>query len=203
MKQHIPNSLTVLRLLLAIAFPFVPESWRLPIFVVAAFTEFADGFLGRRWNVTSDLGRTLDPIADKAFVLSVIATLFFAGTVALWEYLVLASVTWSITEPFRWSKRFQICHYLTWLETPHSFPLISWAQTYSQNIKRSANLVELLRLYQLAAALLKGPERRLTLLCFRFALRLRGSRRLQLRLNPLPQHLGVLRFVIAGRHGKA
>lgn len=89
MKQYIPNSLTALRLILAVVFPFAPEAWRLPIFAISAFTEFADGFLSRRWEVTSDLGRTLDPIADKAFVFAVIATLFFEGAVQLWEFAVV------------------------------------------------------------------------------------------------------------------
>jgi CDP-diacylglycerol--glycerol-3-phosphate 3-phosphatidyltransferase len=89
MKHHIPNGLTVLRLLLAMAFPFVGETWRIPIFVVSALTEWSDGFLSRRWGVVTYWGKILDPIADKAFVFSVIATLFFEGHVELWELAVV------------------------------------------------------------------------------------------------------------------
>lgn len=89
MKHHIPNSLTMLRIVLAVGFGFVPESWRLPIFVVAAFTEFADGFLARKLGVISSFGRILDPIADKLFVFAVVVTIFLEGWVELWELLAI------------------------------------------------------------------------------------------------------------------
>ncbi len=38
------------------------------LFIIAAFTDFLDGFLARRWNVVSDFGRMIDPIADKLLV---------------------------------------------------------------------------------------------------------------------------------------
>lgn len=84
-KQYIPNSLTVLRLILAVAFPFLPVEWRLPVFIIAAATEFLDGFLARILDVVSETGKILDPIADKAFVLSVVVTIWFQGLVEIWE----------------------------------------------------------------------------------------------------------------------
>ena len=38
------------------------------LFVIAGLTDFLDGFLARRWNVVSDFGRMIDPIADKLLV---------------------------------------------------------------------------------------------------------------------------------------
>jgi CDP-diacylglycerol--glycerol-3-phosphate 3-phosphatidyltransferase len=38
------------------------------LFILAAITDFLDGFLARRWKVTSDFGRMIDPIADKLLV---------------------------------------------------------------------------------------------------------------------------------------
>lgn len=76
--RPIPNILTVFRLvsplfvlaaLMLLARPFA--DWvGLSIFVVAALTDFLDGYLARWFNSFSQLGRILDPIADKVLVLS-------------------------------------------------------------------------------------------------------------------------------------
>lgn len=81
----IPNLLSFSRLVLGVAFPALPVSWRFAVVAIAGLTEFLDGALSRLWHVTSDTGRLLDPIADKVFVLAVFGTLAFDGTVALWE----------------------------------------------------------------------------------------------------------------------
>ena len=40
----------------------------LSLFLLACFTDYLDGFLARKWEVTSDFGRMIDPIADKLLV---------------------------------------------------------------------------------------------------------------------------------------
>lgn len=79
-KRHLPNALTVGRLVLAAAF-FVILSlemivtrpgWLIAaavIFSVAAITDMLDGMLARRWGVVSRFGRIADPFADKVLVL--------------------------------------------------------------------------------------------------------------------------------------
>lgn len=70
----LPNLLTVLRVLVApvvgvlLASGFGMEL-ALLLFVAAALTDYADGWLARRWGQQSALGTMLDPIADKAMVL--------------------------------------------------------------------------------------------------------------------------------------
>ncbi len=49
------------------------------LFIVAAITDFFDGFLARRWHLTSSLGRMLDPIADKVLVAVVLLVLSADG----------------------------------------------------------------------------------------------------------------------------
>ena len=80
MPTNIPILLTWLRIILIpliVALYYIPESWMQPIgrdliatvaFVVAASTDWLDGFLARRWNETSAFGAFLDPVADKLIV---------------------------------------------------------------------------------------------------------------------------------------
>ena len=55
--------------------------WAFVAFVVAAVTDFFDGWLARRWNATSILGAILDPIADKVLVAAAIVGLVATGDV--------------------------------------------------------------------------------------------------------------------------
>ncbi|MGE4124337.1 MAG: CDP-diacylglycerol--glycerol-3-phosphate 3-phosphatidyltransferase [Pusillimonas sp.] len=80
MPINFPMMLTWLRILmipLFVAFYYVPESWvAVPVrdtaaaivFIVAAVTDWFDGWLARRWNQTSSFGAFLDPVADKLMV---------------------------------------------------------------------------------------------------------------------------------------
>lgn len=85
MKWTLPNTLTVLRLLaapgVALMFLYFARPWAdwfaLVLFVLAAVTDFLDGYLARAWKQESKIGAMLDPIADKAMV--VIALMVITG----------------------------------------------------------------------------------------------------------------------------
>ena len=80
MPLNIPILLTWLRVALiplVVGVFYLPDAWLSPfekgaastaIFVVAAVTDWFDGFLARRWNETSAFGAFLDPVADKLMV---------------------------------------------------------------------------------------------------------------------------------------
>lgn len=80
--RRLPNILTLSRIL---AIPVIVGAFFLPgdtgnwiaftVFTVAGITDFFDGYLARSMNVTSRLGKFLDPIADKLMVASVILML--------------------------------------------------------------------------------------------------------------------------------
>lgn len=76
--MNLPNKLTLARLILI---PFFIAAFYLGffmghyfvalwIFVIASITDFFDGYIARKYNMITDLGKFLDPIADKVLVLS-------------------------------------------------------------------------------------------------------------------------------------
>ncbi len=83
MTWNIPNILTILRLLaapaLAVVFIVLPHPYSdwvaLALFVGASVTDWLDGYLARKWNQTSRFGAMLDPIADKAMVITALFVL--------------------------------------------------------------------------------------------------------------------------------
>ena len=76
--MNLPNKLTLLRLILipffitACYLGFFAGHYfvALGIFVVASLTDFLDGYIARKYNMVTDLGKFLDPIADKVLVLA-------------------------------------------------------------------------------------------------------------------------------------
>ncbi|MBC7772035.1 MAG: CDP-alcohol phosphatidyltransferase family protein [Pyrinomonadaceae bacterium] len=102
-RRHIPNMLTMLRVVLACGFFAVLSRWSIvdspimhsrdgggsfshldwtligaaAIFLLAAVTDALDGYLARRWKVVSVFGRIMDPFADKLLVIG--AFVFLAG----------------------------------------------------------------------------------------------------------------------------
>lgn len=86
--SFLPNALTVLRILLV-----APLGWTLLrqefalallIFAAAAATDAADGLLAKWFGWTSELGKVLDPIADKLLFLVVFVVLGFLNLVPVW-----------------------------------------------------------------------------------------------------------------------
>jgi len=82
MKKYIPNIITTYRLLVAFIIPFMffyGNYLELSIlFVTAILSDSIDGFLARRWNVSSNYGKVVDVIGDKALSLSTSSTFIIA-----------------------------------------------------------------------------------------------------------------------------
>jgi len=89
--QQIPNTLTVLRLVAGILYPFVPVGWRIPLLIYAAISDLVDGPIGRWTNSTSKFGQIWDPIADKVCVLAVLITALIDGQILWWELLLVGA----------------------------------------------------------------------------------------------------------------
>ena len=93
--HNVPNVITLIRLGLVpvMAYYLADEAYEiaLPIFLVAALSDLADGYIARRFKIVSKLGATLDPIADKLNML--VATVVLAWQELLPIWLAIAIVT--------------------------------------------------------------------------------------------------------------
>lgn len=98
-RLNIANALTVLRIVLVpfLAWSLLAEGghtvqWRLvaaSIFVVAAITDRIDGDIARRSGLVTDLGKLLDPIADKLLVGTALVLLSVLGDLPWWVTIVV------------------------------------------------------------------------------------------------------------------
>src|SRR5699024_8376760 len=97
---NIPNLLTVFRVLaapcVALVFAFFEEplaGWiAFVLFVAAALTDFVDGWVARRYGQISEIGKMLDPIADKAMVMVALAVLMGLIGLDFWYVLPASAI---------------------------------------------------------------------------------------------------------------
>ena len=97
------------------------------LFAAASITDFLDGYLARIWKQTSNIGKMLDPIADKLLVASVLLLVAADGTIAGWslwaaiiilcreilvsglrEYLAALKVSVPVTQIAKWKTTAQM-----------------------------------------------------------------------------------------------
>ena len=87
--KNIPNVLSVIRILLVfvfviVLFGFDKLGWALVVFLVAGATDIVDGYLARKYNWITNLGKILDPFADKLMQCTVLICFCQAGIIPLW-----------------------------------------------------------------------------------------------------------------------
>src|SRR5277367_6019525 len=83
---HLPNLITLARLMLAplaveriVAHRFVEA---FAVFLIAGISDGIDGYIAKRFDLRSELGAYLDPLADKALLASIYVTLGVIGALA-------------------------------------------------------------------------------------------------------------------------
>jgi cardiolipin synthase len=109
----IPNLITIGRLFLVplVIVMIVGANWETAfiLFVVAGISDAVDGFLAKHCGMASELGAWLDPVADKALIVSIYITLAVVGAVPVWlvvlvvarDLMIVAAVilSWLLDKP--------------------------------------------------------------------------------------------------------
>jgi cardiolipin synthase len=90
----IPNGLSVLRLFgvpifLWLALGPKADGWAVTVLMISGFTDYLDGRIARRFNLTSRLGELLDPAADRLYILATLVALTVRGIVPIWLAAIL------------------------------------------------------------------------------------------------------------------
>ncbi len=148
MKMNLPNKLTIFRVILVPFFVAVllahPEStaWRLcavAIYIIACLTDMLDGMIARKYNLITDFGKFMDPLADKLLVCSALICLISTGQLPAWAVIIIISREFIISG-FRlvaadngvviaaswWGKSKTICQMLMTIVLIANFPHPLW-----------------------------------------------------------------------------
>ena len=92
-KENIPNILTIIRFIL-IPFIYVSVLSRhyliaLIIFTISAITDVLDGYIARKYNYITDIGKLMDPLADKSTQIALLLSLTILKILPLWIFIIV------------------------------------------------------------------------------------------------------------------
>ncbi len=111
-KMNLPNKLTIFRVILILPFvvlllgsaqgwgwfqgifgeePYVPEWIALAIFIIACLTDTLDGKIARKYNLVTNFGKFMDPLADKLLVCAAMIVLVEMGRIPSWIVVLIIS----------------------------------------------------------------------------------------------------------------
>ena len=112
-RVNLPNIITLGRILLVPVIVWAIASNQMTIafviFVVAGVSDAIDGFLAKRFNMTTEIGALLDPVADKALLVSIYVALGISGDIPRWlvilevsrDFMIVGAViiSWLVDNP--------------------------------------------------------------------------------------------------------
>lgn len=98
--MNLPNKLTVIRMIMILPFVVImlwgeglaSGKWiALTLFILASLTDLLDGYLARKYNLVTNFGKFMDPLADKLLVCSALICLIELGRIPSWVVIVIIS----------------------------------------------------------------------------------------------------------------
>ena len=95
---HIPNLLSSIRIALVPVFVVMyftdtdeVKTWALCVYIVAFITDALDGCIARRYNLTSNLGKVLDPLGDKLMMTAALTCMTISGRLPVWTVVIVVA----------------------------------------------------------------------------------------------------------------
>lgn len=101
--MNLPNKLTIFRVILIVPFVFLllgrQAGWigayadyiALAIFIIASLTDLADGKIARKYNLVTNFGKFMDPLADKLLVCAALIVLIEMDRIPSWVVIIIIS----------------------------------------------------------------------------------------------------------------
>jgi CDP-diacylglycerol--glycerol-3-phosphate 3-phosphatidyltransferase len=99
--MNLPNKLTIGRILIVPVFIAVLMTGHYYIsaiiFILASLTDMFDGMIARKYNLVTNFGKIMDPLADKILVVAALVCLVQLGDVAAWMVIVILAREFTVT----------------------------------------------------------------------------------------------------------
>lgn len=93
MLKHVPNALTIARFILIpfIILSLVNENYILTFvfLTLSALTDVLDGYIARKFDLISNFGKLIDPLADKTTQIAILTTLALKGFIPIWIIVII------------------------------------------------------------------------------------------------------------------
>ena len=105
-KMNLPNQLTIFRMIMIVPFVvlllggnagwfgnnvLIPNIVALAIFIIASLTDLIDGKIARKYNLVTNFGKFMDPLADKLLVCSALIALVEMARIPSWVVIIIIS----------------------------------------------------------------------------------------------------------------